>query len=282
MYPDGRAAQLMSRIYWPCAHCGGAVREPLTMAALRHGRDPRAVLTRSGRSSTAAPDDDAGGARRRAPSALDGLVRSRRGTRLRPATADGALGRPERAARRGRRAAARRGTVPRRPRPRRAHLPRGDRPLAARPRPDRGRRDGGARAARRRRRAHRGRRRRAVATRSRPGSRRASRSTPPRSTPCATSASRSPSSSRRTATSPRTRRSSSRSTTTRSTPVLDPCRGSGRAPCTTAAFSYGDVDGAMAAGRPRPATDVPISRASPALRSSATPSSPTGTRPPAA
>jgi hypothetical protein len=44
MYPDGRAAQLMSRIYWPCAHCGGAVREPLTMAALRHARDPRAVL----------------------------------------------------------------------------------------------------------------------------------------------------------------------------------------------------------------------------------------------
>jgi hypothetical protein len=44
MYPDGRAAQLMSQIYWPCAHCGGAVREPLTMAALRHGRDPRAVL----------------------------------------------------------------------------------------------------------------------------------------------------------------------------------------------------------------------------------------------
>ena len=45
MYPDGRAAKLMSSIYWPCAHCGGAVREPLTMAALRHGRDPRAVLT---------------------------------------------------------------------------------------------------------------------------------------------------------------------------------------------------------------------------------------------
>ena len=44
MYPDGRAAQLMSRLYWPCAHCGGAVREPLTMAALRHARDPRAVL----------------------------------------------------------------------------------------------------------------------------------------------------------------------------------------------------------------------------------------------
>jgi len=44
MFPDGSAAQLMSRIYWPCAHCGGAVREPLTMAAIRHARDPRAVL----------------------------------------------------------------------------------------------------------------------------------------------------------------------------------------------------------------------------------------------
>jgi hypothetical protein len=44
MYPDGSAASLMSRIHWPCAHCGGAVREPLTMAALRHNRDPRAVL----------------------------------------------------------------------------------------------------------------------------------------------------------------------------------------------------------------------------------------------
>jgi hypothetical protein len=44
MFPDGRAAQLMSKIYWPCAHCGGAVREPLTMAAIRHARDPRAVL----------------------------------------------------------------------------------------------------------------------------------------------------------------------------------------------------------------------------------------------
>jgi hypothetical protein len=44
MYPDGRAAALMSRLYWPCAHCGGAVREPLTMAAKRHGRSPRAAL----------------------------------------------------------------------------------------------------------------------------------------------------------------------------------------------------------------------------------------------
>ena len=44
LFPDGRAARLMSALYWPCAHCGGAVREPLTMAAKRHARDPRAVL----------------------------------------------------------------------------------------------------------------------------------------------------------------------------------------------------------------------------------------------
>ena len=44
MFPDGSAAQLMSQIQFPCAHCGGAVREPLTMAAKRHRRDPRAVI----------------------------------------------------------------------------------------------------------------------------------------------------------------------------------------------------------------------------------------------
>jgi hypothetical protein len=43
-YPDGRAARLMSELSWPCAHCGGAFHEPLTMAAKRHDRDPRAVL----------------------------------------------------------------------------------------------------------------------------------------------------------------------------------------------------------------------------------------------
>ncbi len=57
MYPDGCAAQLMSRIYWPCAHCGGAVREPLTMAALRHGRDPRAVLEAFRALEHGGPDD---------------------------------------------------------------------------------------------------------------------------------------------------------------------------------------------------------------------------------
>ena len=44
MFPDGRAADLMSQIHFPCAHCGGAVREPLTLAAKRHKRDPRAVI----------------------------------------------------------------------------------------------------------------------------------------------------------------------------------------------------------------------------------------------
>jgi hypothetical protein len=44
MFPDGRAARLMSEIQFPCAHCGGAVREPLTLAAKRHRRDPRAVI----------------------------------------------------------------------------------------------------------------------------------------------------------------------------------------------------------------------------------------------
>jgi hypothetical protein len=43
-YPGGEAAGLMSRLAWPCAHCGGAFHEPLTMAAKRHRNDPRAVL----------------------------------------------------------------------------------------------------------------------------------------------------------------------------------------------------------------------------------------------
>jgi hypothetical protein len=45
MFPGGEAAQLMSRLSLPCAHCGGAFHEPLTMAATRHANDPRAVLT---------------------------------------------------------------------------------------------------------------------------------------------------------------------------------------------------------------------------------------------
>ena len=44
MFPDGEAAALMSTLALPCAHCGGAFHEPLTLAAKRHRRDPRAVL----------------------------------------------------------------------------------------------------------------------------------------------------------------------------------------------------------------------------------------------
>ena len=44
LYPSGEAAQLLSRLSMPCAHCGGAFSEPLTLAAKRHRRDPRAVL----------------------------------------------------------------------------------------------------------------------------------------------------------------------------------------------------------------------------------------------
>ena len=44
MFPDGEASALLSRLSMPCAHCGGAFHEPLTMAAKRHARDPRAVL----------------------------------------------------------------------------------------------------------------------------------------------------------------------------------------------------------------------------------------------
>jgi hypothetical protein len=43
-YPNGEAARLMSRLSWPCPHCGGAFHEPLTMAAKRHRNSPRAVL----------------------------------------------------------------------------------------------------------------------------------------------------------------------------------------------------------------------------------------------
>ncbi len=44
MYPNGEAAQLMARLSLPCAHCGGAFHEPLTLAATRHRRSAGAVL----------------------------------------------------------------------------------------------------------------------------------------------------------------------------------------------------------------------------------------------
>lgn len=44
MFPNGEAGRLMAELALPCAHCGGAFHEPLTLAAKRHGRDPRAVI----------------------------------------------------------------------------------------------------------------------------------------------------------------------------------------------------------------------------------------------
>ena len=44
MFPNGEAGRLMAQLSLPCAHCGGAFHEPLTMAAKRHRRDPRAVI----------------------------------------------------------------------------------------------------------------------------------------------------------------------------------------------------------------------------------------------
>jgi hypothetical protein len=44
MFPGGEAGQLMARLSLPCAHCGGAFHEPLTLAAKRHKRDPRALI----------------------------------------------------------------------------------------------------------------------------------------------------------------------------------------------------------------------------------------------
>ena len=58
MFPDGRAATLMSEIQFPCAHCGGAVREPLTLAAKRHARDPRAVIEAFRALEENGPSDD--------------------------------------------------------------------------------------------------------------------------------------------------------------------------------------------------------------------------------
>lgn len=43
-HPDGSAARLLARLGVPCAICGGAFHEPITLAARRHGRDPGAFL----------------------------------------------------------------------------------------------------------------------------------------------------------------------------------------------------------------------------------------------
>jgi len=57
MFPDGEAAELMSRLALPCAHCGGAFHEPLTLAAKRHRRDPRDVLEAFRALESGGPDE---------------------------------------------------------------------------------------------------------------------------------------------------------------------------------------------------------------------------------
>jgi hypothetical protein len=58
MFPGGEAAALMSRLSLPCAHCGGAFHEPLTMAAKRHRRDPRAILEAFRALETGGPSEE--------------------------------------------------------------------------------------------------------------------------------------------------------------------------------------------------------------------------------
>jgi hypothetical protein len=58
MYPDGEAARLLARLSLPCAHCGGAFNEPLTLAAKRHRRDARAVLEAFRALAAGGPSDE--------------------------------------------------------------------------------------------------------------------------------------------------------------------------------------------------------------------------------
>jgi hypothetical protein len=43
-HPGGAGLRLLSAVGVPCALCGAASREPITLAARRHGRDPGAFL----------------------------------------------------------------------------------------------------------------------------------------------------------------------------------------------------------------------------------------------
>jgi hypothetical protein len=43
-HPGGAGQRLLSAVGVPCALCGAASREPITLAARRHGRDPGAFL----------------------------------------------------------------------------------------------------------------------------------------------------------------------------------------------------------------------------------------------
>ena len=58
MFPGGEAARLLATLSLPCAHCGGAFHEPLTLAAKRHRRDPRAVIDAFRALDEGGPDAD--------------------------------------------------------------------------------------------------------------------------------------------------------------------------------------------------------------------------------
>jgi hypothetical protein len=71
MFPGGEAGRLMADLALPCAHCGGAFHEPLTLAAKRHGRDPRAVLEAFRALERGGPsDEEVEAARKRANASL--------------------------------------------------------------------------------------------------------------------------------------------------------------------------------------------------------------------
>lgn len=57
-HPDGAAVRLLAAVGMACAYCGGAVREPLTLAARRHGRDPGAFLRACQALDDGWPDDE--------------------------------------------------------------------------------------------------------------------------------------------------------------------------------------------------------------------------------
>ena len=275
MFPDGRAAKLMGEIQFPCAHCGGAVREPLTLAATRHARSPRAVLEAFRALEDGGPDR--GAARRRTPcgsrAGSDRAVRcSARGRRRGAHDVGRALAR----AFRGRGAPSRRGPVHRRPRAGSARLACGDRPLAARAREHDRRPDRRARGRRRASACSPERTSSGSRSRSPRHRRRPSRITRRQRARRATSASPSPSSSHATGTSPRTRPSSSLSTTSRSMPssIRSTRRRSTTARSTTATSTRRSHGPISSSGRRS------VSRGSRACRSSASASSATGTRRP--
>ena len=54
LFPDGEAARLMSRLAWPCPHCGGAFHEPLTMVTLQENLEMAADI---GMDATTSLDD---------------------------------------------------------------------------------------------------------------------------------------------------------------------------------------------------------------------------------